>query len=1622
MLNISNLIFCGSYFFLLLRSRVYSYIKKKLYLCNENDTRIAHELEKELLLEISNTKKYNYQKIYFMKHRFTLLFALLCASMMTWAVDQDTWIGGNDNYANQFKWYAIDDVTTPMEVVNIQSKDGYDVIFVNVGQADFDRETGIVGCEAITDAGAGVWIKISSLSLIYNDIYFKNSVGTILRGLRIYNAKGTGKSVPTLTVNQMEVTIDASTSETFAITVTYDGDGAVSYESNNEGIATVSDAGVITAKGRGTAIVTIKAPETENYAEVTKKITVNVTGPINWEAIAWLTNSNEQYKLHISPEIVDAYGRKKIEGTNLWVGFPSAVFGDCSIPYSAVGAGVSFALTNFSKQENTFTMVCAGTTYTFTVYNDNGEPEDLTGWNIAKGKTSVAGHYPNENRRPSLANDGKIEDGDSRWASDGAKHYAAEGENAEDWWYVDLGDFYSIKTIKILFETASPTDYDLLISNNALTWTVIGTYAEAPKTGNSAEQYNVYEFSGKVGRYVKIFARNGYSNLAYGFSMYEFEVYGERASVSDVTPPTMGTVSLSGTPTYDKISIAVSATDTEDGMVSSFHVVDETNGINQSCEAVDGVITVTGLNENITYNFIITAVDAAGNESENAATIQASTTIDNTIPQSNAAVPTATNKDVLPIYSDAFASILAHSFDKDGWAGVALYKEKNIGGDSYLLYNIASANEIIWGMYDDGANAIIAAEEYRAEGHMGVDASAMEYLHIDLWSKQACNIGICINDQSLKNQVAHTGSGWQGFDIPLSEFNVDADVNKQTNNVRWFKFNNLVSITGKVAIDNVYFWKNATGMVSLSAGVNDAAMGSATVKQGGEEVTEVATGSEVTFSAVANDGYVFVEWSNGEKNATFTTTVDAALNLTATFRKLGTTYCNTLVQSTNGGQEHDAYVTMKRTAENEYTLVVRSAEAMLNFGGVNFYMQPNTHVIDLRNQGTLSADKRTLIATFSAEKEPYMTTPLYVVLDGGFEAYFPQLTNIEYTVSCEDNVEVESIALEPAETTIEVGGFKTLVPIFTPAYAVNQIVSWSSNDESIVSVSSDGVIGGNAVGDAIITATSANGKTATCNVTVNTISEKTWWGLTTIAGWDNMPILWSITRNIDKTLTYTVYFGGDASGKVMQINNGGYNTLTGYTDSERKASFTTTTTYESGTQIKPDHFFFFGGPRIELANEYIVGASNEKPITSVESVVISHSTASLMKDETIQLVASVVPSFADDKTLVWSSDDTNIATVDNNGLVTAVAEGATTITATSNNGKTASCVVTVVGALEPATWYGTAVFEVKGNPVAVNYSITRTSDRTLTYRTVLSETLTGIFMQLNDGEYRPMTQDATGRIAEWTSTNTYEDGATHSMFFYPEFEGGANRWDVVNYIVGSSNEKPNTLVAFGDQADNTAKIAEYANEVVDAYINRTFPNTDEWYTLCLPFDMDESQLAATFGAGYTLATLGNSEDRGSLIHLNFNYVNTLEAGKPYLLKPGVSTVTVPMIEAVTIKNVDPSAAPQKAESAHMHFQGTFAPTTLEGDNKRFVGPNNYLYSPAEGGTNMKSFRCYFTIPVESQALVGSKAARIVLGPQVATGTENVQRDEAQSTKVIIDGTLYIIRGERTYNAQGQLVK
>lgn len=82
------------------------------------------------------------------------------------------------------------------------------------------------------------------------------------------------------------------------------------------------------------------------------------------------------------------------------------------------------------------------------------------------------------------------------------------------------------------------------------------------------------------------------------------------------------------------------------------------------------------------------------------------------------------------------------------------------------------------------------------------------------------------------------------------------------------------------------------------------------------------------------------------------------------------------------------------------------------------------------------------------------------------------------------------------------------------------------------------------------------------------------------------------------------------------------------------------------------------------------------PDVPVESITLDLTEASLKVGETQQLVATVEPENATDKTVEWTSSDTGIATVSEDGLVTAIAEGNATITAACS-GFEATCNVTV---------------------------------------------------------------------------------------------------------------------------------------------------------------------------------------------------------------------------------------------------------------------------------------------------------------------------------------------------------
>ena len=87
---------------------------------------------------------------------------------------------------------------------------------------------------------------------------------------------------------------------------------------------------------------------------------------------------------------------------------------------------------------------------------------------------------------------------------------------------------------------------------------------------------------------------------------------------------------------------------------------------------------------------------------------------------------------------------------------------------------------------------------------------------------------------------------------------------------------------------------------------------------------------------------------------------------------------------------------------------------------------------------------------------------------------------------------------------------------------------------------------------------------------------------------------------------------------------------------------------------------------------------------NVTGVTLDPTSATLTVGGTETLTATVAPEDATNKSVTWASDNTDVATVDESGLVTAVAAGTATITATATNGtddtnddETATCAVTV---------------------------------------------------------------------------------------------------------------------------------------------------------------------------------------------------------------------------------------------------------------------------------------------------------------------------------------------------------
>lgn len=248
---------------------------------------------------------------------------------------------------------------------------------------------------------------------------------------------------------------------------------------------------------------------------------------------------------------------------------------------------------------------------------------------------------------------------------------------------------------------------------------------------------------------------------------------------------------------------------------------------------------------------------------------------------------------------------------------------------------------------------------------------------------------------------------------------------------------------------------------------------------------------------------------------------------------------------------------------------------------------------------------------------------------------------------------VKSVKLNKTEISIYVGKTYTLTATVAPSDATNKKLTWTTSDKSIVAVSS-GKIAAKKVGTATITAkaTDGSGKKATCKVTVkkcpvksvslNKTSASLYVGSSLIlkatvspSNATNKKVVWKSANTQIATV--------DSSGKVTAKKSGSTGIYVITVDGKQKAVC-----------------------KITVKN---------RPVQAVE---LNKTSASIYSGNSVTLKATLSPSNATNKKIVWKSSNTSVAVVNSSGKVTGKKAGTATVYAISADGnKKAACKITV---------------------------------------------------------------------------------------------------------------------------------------------------------------------------------------------------------------------------------------------------------------------------------------------------------------------------------------------------------
>ena len=281
-------------------------------------------------------------------------------------------------------------------------------------------------------------------------------------------------------------------------------------------------------------------------------------------------------------------------------------------------------------------------------------------------------------------------------------------------------------------------------------------------------------------------------------------------------------------------------------------------------------------------------------------------------------------------------------------------------------------------------------------------------------------------------------------------------------------------------------------------------------------------------------------------------------------------------------------------------------------------------------------------------------------------------------------IKVSSITLAPTSVSLKPGQTTTLTATVSPANAETKAIQWTSSKTSVATVDKNGNV--TAVKDGTATiyakATDGSGKQATCTVTVAGIKVTS----ITLA-----PTSVSMKPGETKELSATVS-PADAYNKTIQWLTSNSSVATVDQSGKVKAvKDGTATIYAKATD---------GSGKQGTCSVTVAGIK-------ITSITLTPATVSIVKGGSTTLSTSISPTDASNKTLQWSSSNTSVATVNQNGKVTAASKGTAKIyaKATDGSGVQALCNVSVIESdAQYIANFNKLVSYIKNNPDGIDGS------------------------------------------------------------------------------------------------------------------------------------------------------------------------------------------------------------------------------------------------------------------------------------------------------------------------------